>query len=129
VPQSVGPPCGNVRLQLQALIDAGVYRDDILDREAMAQLVTGVITDIGIALAEAPARKRKQILTKLPTAVHSSWPACASLRSDRYDSADLIRFCSLDTVAASFHFNSASPTDFCDEGAMVCEIRSSLNHG
>jgi AcrR family transcriptional regulator len=59
----------NIRLLLQALIDADVYRDDI-PIEAMAQLVTGMITHTGIALAEAPARKRKQIRTELQTAMH-----------------------------------------------------------
>ena len=59
----------NIRLLLQALIDAGIYRDDI-PVEAMAQLVTGMITHTGIALAEAPARKRKQIRSELQTAIH-----------------------------------------------------------
>jgi AcrR family transcriptional regulator len=59
----------NIRLLLQALIDAGAYRDDI-PLEAMAQLVTGMITHTGIALAEAPARKRRQIRNELQTAIH-----------------------------------------------------------
>lgn len=59
----------NIRLLLQDLIDAGVYRDDI-PIEAMAQLVTGMITHTGIALAEAPARKRKQIRNELQTGMH-----------------------------------------------------------
>jgi AcrR family transcriptional regulator len=59
----------NIRLLLQALIDAGIYRDDI-PVEAMAQLVTGMITHTGIALAETPARKRKQIRNELQTAIH-----------------------------------------------------------
>jgi len=59
----------NIRLLLQALIDAGIYRDDI-PVHAMAQLVTGKITHTGIALAEAPARKRKQIRNELQTAIH-----------------------------------------------------------
>lgn len=59
----------NIRLLLQALIDAGIYRDDI-PVEAMAQLVTGIITHSGIALAEAPTRKRKQIRNELQTAIH-----------------------------------------------------------
>jgi AcrR family transcriptional regulator len=58
----------NIRLLLQALIEAGVYRDDI-PVGAMAQLVTGLITHTGIALAEAPARKRKQIRSELQTAI------------------------------------------------------------
>ncbi|WP_101953493.1 TetR/AcrR family transcriptional regulator [Mycobacterium intracellulare] len=59
----------NIRLLLQALIDAGIYRDDI-PVQAMAQLVTGMITHSGIELAEAPARKRKQIRNELQTAIH-----------------------------------------------------------
>jgi AcrR family transcriptional regulator len=59
----------NIRLLLHGLIDAGVYRDDI-PIEAMAQLVTGMITHTGIALAQAPARKRKQIRNELQTAMH-----------------------------------------------------------
>jgi AcrR family transcriptional regulator len=59
----------NIRLLLQDLIDAGVYRDDI-PIEAMAQLVTGMTTHTGIALAEAPARKRKQIRNELQTGMH-----------------------------------------------------------
>jgi AcrR family transcriptional regulator len=58
----------NIRLLLQALIDAGIYRDDIR-LEAMAQLVTGMITHTGIALAEAPTRKRNQIRNELQTAM------------------------------------------------------------
>jgi AcrR family transcriptional regulator len=59
----------NIRLLLQALIDGGIYRDDI-PVEAMAQLVTGMITHTGIALAEASTRKRKQIRNELQTAIH-----------------------------------------------------------
>jgi AcrR family transcriptional regulator len=59
----------NIRQLLHALIDAGIYRDDI-PVEAMAQLVTGMITHTGIALAEAPARKRKQTRNELQTAIH-----------------------------------------------------------
>lgn len=59
----------NIRQLLQALIDAGIYRDNI-PVEAMAQLVTGMITHTGIALAEAPTRKRRQIHTELQTAIH-----------------------------------------------------------
>ena len=36
----------------------------------MAQLVSGLVTHTGIALAEAPARKRKQIRNELQTAMH-----------------------------------------------------------
>ena len=59
----------NIRRLLQALVDAGVYRDDI-PVETTAQLVTGMITHTGIALAEAPARKRQQIRNQLQTAMH-----------------------------------------------------------
>lgn len=59
----------NIRLLLHGLIDAGIYRDDI-PVEAMAQLVTGMITHTGIALAEAPPRKRKRIRNELQTALH-----------------------------------------------------------
>jgi AcrR family transcriptional regulator len=59
----------NIRLLLQALIDAGVYRDDI-PLEAMAQLVTGMITHTGIALADSPTRKRKRMRNELRTAMH-----------------------------------------------------------
>jgi AcrR family transcriptional regulator len=73
----------NIRLLLQALIDAGVYRDDI-PVEAMAQLVTGMITHTGIALAEAPARKRKQTRNELQTAIHQ---LMAGLREPRSEQA------------------------------------------
>jgi AcrR family transcriptional regulator len=59
----------NIRLLLQALIDAGVYRADI-PVKTMAQLVTGMITHAGIALAEAPARQRKRIRSELQTGIH-----------------------------------------------------------
>jgi AcrR family transcriptional regulator len=59
----------NIRLLLQALIDAGVYRDDI-PLEAMTQLVTGMITHTGIALADSPTRKRKRMRNELRTAMH-----------------------------------------------------------
>jgi hypothetical protein len=58
----------NIRLLLQALIDAGVYRDDV-PVDAMAHLVTGLVTHTGIALAEAPKRRRKQIRSELKTAM------------------------------------------------------------
>lgn len=58
----------NVRALLQALLDAGVYRSDI-PVQATADLVTGMITHIGIALAEAPNRRRKQIRDELTTAM------------------------------------------------------------
>jgi AcrR family transcriptional regulator len=59
----------NIRALLQALLDAGVYRRDV-PVEAMAQLVTGLVTHIGIALAEAPNRRRKQVRHELTTAMH-----------------------------------------------------------
>jgi Tetracyclin repressor-like, C-terminal domain len=59
----------NIRQLLQDLIEAGIYRADI-PVEAMAQLVTGMITHTGIALAEAPPRKRNQIRNELQTAIH-----------------------------------------------------------
>jgi AcrR family transcriptional regulator len=59
----------NIRALLQALLDAGVYRQDI-PVDAMAHLVTGLVTHIGIALAEAPNRRRKQIRDELTTAMH-----------------------------------------------------------
>jgi AcrR family transcriptional regulator len=59
----------NIRALLQALLDAGVYRHDI-PVEAMAHLVTGIVTHIGIALAEAPNRSRKQVRDELTTAMH-----------------------------------------------------------
>jgi AcrR family transcriptional regulator len=58
----------NIRLLLQELTDAGIYRDDI-PLEPMTHLVTGMITHSGIALAEAPARQRKQIRNELQTAI------------------------------------------------------------
>jgi AcrR family transcriptional regulator len=59
----------SVRLLLQGLIDAGVYSSDI-PVEAMTQVVTGMITHAGIALAEAPARRRKAIRRDLQSAIH-----------------------------------------------------------
>lgn len=59
----------NIRLLLQALIDAGIYRNDI-PLDAMAHLVTGLVTHTGIALAQAPKRRRKQIRDELTTAMH-----------------------------------------------------------
>jgi AcrR family transcriptional regulator len=58
----------NIRLLLQGLVDAGTYPDNT-PIEAMAQLLTGMITHAGIALAEAPARKRKQSRRELQIAM------------------------------------------------------------
>lgn len=58
----------NARLMLQSLIDAGIYRDDI-PIDAMAQLVTGIVTHAGITLAEASPRNRKRIRRELQTAI------------------------------------------------------------
>lgn len=46
----------NVDLLLQGLVRAGALPDDT-PIEAMAQLLTGMITHAGIALAEAPLRE------------------------------------------------------------------------
>lgn len=59
----------NIRLLLQGFVDAGVYPED-MPVEAMAQLLTGMVTRIGIALAEAPTRKRKQMRNELRSAMH-----------------------------------------------------------
>ena len=64
----------NIRLLLEALIDAGTYRDDT-PVEAMAQLVTGMITHTGIALAEAPARNANTSATSYRPQFTSSWAA------------------------------------------------------
>jgi AcrR family transcriptional regulator len=58
----------NVRLLLQGLVDAGIYPDDI-PVDAMTQLVTGMITHAGIALAEASSRRRKAVRRDLHTAI------------------------------------------------------------
>ena len=59
----------NVRLLLQGLIDAGIYRDDI-PVDAMTQLITGMITHAGISLAEVSSRQRKAVRRDLYTAIH-----------------------------------------------------------
>jgi AcrR family transcriptional regulator len=58
----------NVRLLLQGLINAGIYSDHI-PVDAMTQVVTGMITHAGIALAEASSRKRKTVHRDLYTAI------------------------------------------------------------
>jgi hypothetical protein len=59
----------NIRLLLGGLVDAGVCRVDV-PVEAMAQLVTGMITHAGIELAETPPRTRKDVRRKLELALH-----------------------------------------------------------
>ena len=59
----------NARLMLRTLIDVGIYPDD-LPVDAMAQLVTGIITHAGITLAEASPRERKRIRRELQKAIH-----------------------------------------------------------
>jgi hypothetical protein len=58
----------NVRLLLQGLIDAGIYPDDI-PVDAMAQVLTGMITHAGIAMAEVSSRQRKVVRRDLYTAL------------------------------------------------------------
>lgn len=58
----------NVSLLLEGLVEAGIYADD-LPVEAMAHLVTGMISHIGITLAETPPRKRKRIRGDLQAAM------------------------------------------------------------
>jgi AcrR family transcriptional regulator len=59
----------NIRSLLQGLVDAGTYPRDT-PIEAMAHLLTGMISHSGIALAEAPARRRKQLRNELQSAMH-----------------------------------------------------------
>jgi hypothetical protein len=58
-----------VRLLLQSLIHAGIYPDDS-PTDAMAALMTGMITQAGVALAEAAPRNRKRIRQNLYTAIY-----------------------------------------------------------
>jgi AcrR family transcriptional regulator len=58
----------NVRLLLQASIEAGILPDDT-PTEAMTQLVSGMITHAGIALAEAPVRQRDRLRRELQAAI------------------------------------------------------------
>jgi AcrR family transcriptional regulator len=58
----------NVRLMLLSGIQAGIYPDDI-PTDAMTEVVAGMITHAGIALAEAPARHRKRIRRGLQDAI------------------------------------------------------------
>ncbi len=59
----------NVRRLLQSSIQAGIFADDI-PTDAMTQVISGMITHAGIALAEAPARQRKRIRRDLQAAIH-----------------------------------------------------------
>ena len=59
----------NVDLLLQGLVGAGALPGDT-PIGAMAQLLTGMITHAGIALAEAPARKRRRTRDELRRALH-----------------------------------------------------------
>ena len=58
----------NVRQMLLSSIEAGIFRDDI-PVDAMTQVLAGMITHAGIALAEAPARQRKRIRRDLQAAI------------------------------------------------------------
>jgi AcrR family transcriptional regulator len=68
----------NVRQLLLGSIHAGIYPDDI-PIEAMTQVISGMITHAGIALAEAPSRHRKRIRSDLQTAIKR---VLTSLRCD-----------------------------------------------
>ncbi|MBW0012654.1 TetR/AcrR family transcriptional regulator [Mycobacterium sp.] len=59
---------GNIRRLLDSAIQAGIYRRDI-PVDAMAQVMTGMITHAGVALAEAPPRKRKNLRRDLHKAI------------------------------------------------------------
>lgn len=59
----------NVRRLLQSLVEAGVYPDD-LPMDATSELVTAMVTRIGVALAEAPSRQRQAVRDELRLALH-----------------------------------------------------------
>jgi AcrR family transcriptional regulator len=59
---------GNIRLLLNNAIQAGLYAPDI-PIDAMAQLMTGMITHAGVALAEAPPTKRRKLRRDISTAI------------------------------------------------------------
>lgn len=59
----------NVDVLLHGLVEAGALPGDT-PIEAMAQLLTGMITHAGIALAEAPVRHRKRTRDELRRALH-----------------------------------------------------------
>lgn len=58
----------NVRQLLLSSIQAGIFPNDI-PTDAMTQLMSGMITHAGIALAEAPTRQRKRIRRDLQAAI------------------------------------------------------------
>lgn len=58
----------NVDLLLHGLVGAGTLPEDT-PIEAMAQLLTGMITHAGIALVEAPVRKRRRTRDELQAAM------------------------------------------------------------
>jgi AcrR family transcriptional regulator len=57
----------NVRLLLRGLIDSGIFSPE-LPAEAMTQLVTGMITHAGMALADASSRQRRAVRRELGAA-------------------------------------------------------------
>jgi AcrR family transcriptional regulator len=59
----------NVHHLLMGSIQAGIFPADI-PADAMTQLITGMITHTGIALAEAPSRQRKRIRRDLEAALY-----------------------------------------------------------
>jgi AcrR family transcriptional regulator len=59
----------NVRQLLLSGVQAGIYPDDI-PIEAMTQVMAGMITHAGIALAEASTRQRKAVRQDLQNAIH-----------------------------------------------------------
>jgi AcrR family transcriptional regulator len=58
----------NIDLLLQGLVGAGAIPTDT-PTEAMAQLLTGMITHAGITLAESPPRKRRRTRDELQAAM------------------------------------------------------------
>lgn len=59
---------GNIRRLLNSAIHAGMFLPDV-PVDAMAQLMTGMITHAGVALAEAPPAKRKRLRRDIYTAI------------------------------------------------------------
>jgi AcrR family transcriptional regulator len=59
----------NVRQLLLSSIQAGIYPND-MPIDAMTQVMAGMITHAGIALAEAPIRRRKRIRRDLQDAIY-----------------------------------------------------------
>lgn len=58
----------NVRQALVSSIHGGVFPED-LPTDAMTELISGMITHAGIALAEAPSRQRKRLRCDLQIAI------------------------------------------------------------